>query len=76
VDCSCSSAGGRVINPLQHLGRQVGGGLCVSLEVVYSATLSHHPRNDVVASQPEARGGCHSVAVSPSLCFSPMGLLM
>jgi hypothetical protein len=40
-----------------------------------SATLSCHPRDDIVASQDEARGGCRSAVVLPSLCFSPMGLL-
>jgi hypothetical protein len=35
------------------------------------ATLSHHPRDDVAASQTEARGDCCLAVVSPSPRFSP-----
>jgi hypothetical protein len=38
-----------------------------------SATPSRHPRDDVALSQPEARGGCCSAAVSLSLCLLPEG---
>jgi hypothetical protein len=40
-----------------------------------SATPSRHPRDDIVASQDEAQGGCRSAVVSSSPCFSPTGLL-
>jgi hypothetical protein len=33
-----------------------------------STTPSHRPHDDVVASQPEARGGCCSATTSPSPC--------
>jgi hypothetical protein len=33
-----------------------------------STTPSHRPRDDVVASQPEVRGGCCSATTSPSPC--------
>jgi hypothetical protein len=39
-----------------------------------STTLSHHPHDDVVSSEPKARGGCRSAAVSPFPRFSPAGL--
>jgi hypothetical protein len=32
-----------------------------------STTLSYRPRDDVVASQPEARGDCCSATTSPSM---------
>jgi hypothetical protein len=32
-----------------------------------STTPSHRLRDDVAASQPEARGGCYSVTASPSM---------
>jgi hypothetical protein len=40
-----------------------------------SASTSHHPHDDVAASQPKARGDCHSAVVSSSPHFSPAGLL-
>jgi hypothetical protein len=46
-----------------------------ALRVQVSATPSHYPCDDVAASQPEARGGYHSVAASTFPHFSPVGLL-
>jgi hypothetical protein len=56
------------------LARQKGG-LCVSLEAVRGAstTPSRDSHDDVAASQPEARGGCRPIAVSPSPRFSLVG---
>jgi hypothetical protein len=55
VDRSSSGTGGSVIKPLRHLARQVG---VFALGVRVSTTPSRHPRDNVVASHPEARGGC------------------
>jgi hypothetical protein len=40
-----------------------------------SATLSHHPHDDVAASQSEVQGGCRLVVVSSSPRFFPIGSL-
>jgi hypothetical protein len=53
--------------------RSKAGQPCCACSV--SATPSRHPRDDVTASPPEAQGGCRSVAVSSSPCFSPAGSL-
>jgi hypothetical protein len=45
-------------------GESVIKSLCFS-ESKASTTPSHRPRDDVVASQPEARGGCCSATASP-----------
>jgi hypothetical protein len=75
--CSCSGTGGSVVKPLRHLARQDGGRISPFLVFQatspwcfpgskVSTTLSRRPRDDVAASQPEARGGCYSAIASPS----------
>jgi hypothetical protein len=71
INSKCRYPADRVLLHTSFKSRQVAERASTCCHVPYDSG----PRDDIAVSQPEARGGYHSPAVSPSSSFSPVGLL-